>query len=68
MLIYLPRIFNDLLELNEDAHICNVGVFRDLALCDDAKYIIFIVLSFSVRRFWLIRSRINLTYCQDAVI
>jgi hypothetical protein len=35
----------------EDEPICNADVFRDLTQCGDAKYKIFVVLSFSFRNF-----------------
>jgi len=41
----------DTLEVIEDAPICNAGVIRDLTQCGDAEYIIFVLLSFSLRRF-----------------
>ena len=37
------------LAIIEDAPICNAGVFKDLTQCGDAKYIIFVLLSFSFR-------------------
>jgi len=47
-----PRFFTDPLGVIEDAPIYNAGVFRDLTQCgDDAKYKIFVLLSFSFRRF-----------------
>ena len=46
-----PRFFTDPLGVIEDVPICNVGVFSDLTQCGDAKYIIFVLLSFSFRRF-----------------
>jgi len=45
------RFFTDSLEQIEDAPICNVGVIRYLTQCGDAKYIIFLLLSFSFRGF-----------------
>ena len=45
------RYFTDPLGVIEDVPICNVGVFRDLTQCGDTKYIIFILITFSFRRF-----------------
>ena len=46
-----PIFVTDPLGVIEDAPICNVGILRDLTQCGDAKYIIFVLLSFSFRRF-----------------
>jgi len=46
-----PIFFTNPVGVIEDAPICNAGVFRDLTQCGDAKYIIFVLLSFSFRRF-----------------
>ena len=55
MLIHLiknnPYIFTDPLGVIEDTLICNAGVIRNLTQCGDARYIIFVLLSFSLRRF-----------------
>jgi len=67
-----PRFVTDLLGVIEDGPICNAGVFRDLTQCGDAKYKIYVLLSFSFRRFWVIHIRISATqclpHCQDPVI
>jgi len=54
-----PTFFVDPIGVIEDAPISNAGIFRDLTLCGDAKYIIFVLLSFSFRRFWVIHSPIS---------
>jgi len=46
-----PRFVTDPLGVIEDAPSYNTGVFRDLTQCGDAKYKIFVLLSFSFRRF-----------------
>ena len=55
MLIHWSKITSRLLTYPlvpiEYATICNAGVFRELTQCDDAKYVIFILLSFGLRRF-----------------
>ena len=53
------RFCTDPLGVNEDAPICNAGVFRDLKQGGDANYIIFILLSFSFRRISVIHGRIS---------
>jgi len=51
MLIYWSKLilifFTDPLGLIKDAPISNCGVLRDLTECDDAKYVLFVLLSFS---------------------
>jgi len=46
-----PKIFTDPLRIIEDSPISNAGVIRDLTQCGEAKYIIFVLLSFNLRRF-----------------
>ena len=58
-----PRYFIDPLGVIKDAPICNAGVFSDLTECSDAKYIIFVLSSFSFRRFWVIHSQISTIQC-----
>ena len=50
--------FTDPLGVIKDAPICNAGSYSDLTQCGDAIYIWFVLLSFSLRRFWVIHSRI----------
>jgi len=57
------RFFTDPLRIIEDVPICGAGVVRDLTRCDDAKYIIFVLLSFSFRICWVIHSRISPIQC-----
>ena len=44
-----PRFVTDPLGVIQKALIWNYGVFRDLTQCGDPKYIIFVLLSFSLR-------------------
>jgi len=43
------RFLTDPLGVIEDAPICNAGVIRDLTEVGDTKYIILVLLSFSLR-------------------
>jgi len=46
-----PKCFTDPLGVTEDALILNAGIISDLTQCGDAKYIIFVLLLFSLRIF-----------------
>jgi len=56
-------LFTDPLGVIEDAPICNTGAIMDLKQCGDAKYIIFVLLSFSLRRFGVIHSPLSAIQC-----
>ena len=58
-----PMFLTEPLEVIEDEPICNVGLFRDFTQCGDAKYIIFVLLSCSLRRFWVIHCQISAIQC-----
>ena len=47
----------------EDVLIYNDGVFRDLIQCGDAKYIMFVLLSFNLWRFWVTHRWISAIQC-----
>jgi len=56
--------FTDPLRVIKDGmSIWNAGVFRDLTQCGDAKYIICVLFSFNLRRFWIIHSWISAIQC-----
>jgi len=47
----IPKFVTDPLGIIQKALLWNAGVFGDLTQCGGPKYIIFVLLSFSLRRF-----------------
>jgi len=62
-----PRRFTYRLGVIGEVTICNAGVFGDLTQYGDAKYIIFVLLSFRIRNLWVIQRRISAIQCSKFV-